>query len=44
MAVKAMQTLKDSSIKSRFFNWQFYLNHTTSKPETISDIADSIQH
>ncbi len=43
MAVKAMQTLKDSSIRARFFNWQFYLNNTTSKPETISDIADSIQ-
>ncbi len=43
MAVKAMQVLKENNIRACFFNWEFYVDTTTTQPETIGDLADSIQ-
>lgn len=42
-AIKAMRTLKDNGIKANFFNWEVYLQNTSTHPENIRDIADSIR-
>jgi hypothetical protein len=42
-AIDAMRVLQESGINARFFNWTFYLKHSTAHPERIVDLADSLK-
>lgn len=41
-AIEAMRMLKEGHIPANFFDWPFYLHHTTTHPSEVNDIADSL--
>ena len=42
-AVEAMRVLYENNINARFFNWTLYLKHTTTHPDRVADLADSLK-
>jgi hypothetical protein len=41
-AIEALRQLKENQVHAQLFDWPFYLNHTSSHPSFINDIADSL--